>query len=294
MAEAAVDEGGRDGDRHHRQHQQRREDKKRHRQPEQPQEDGRGGEQRVHQRDGALRGLADHQAVARLKGVVLEERIGHGWQFLHDALADYHPGLLAQDGGGAIAQDDAQSLHQDENDQAKPDERYCWREMHRAARSNDLLQELVQQQQQGRVKERLEERGDATRDKGTRMGSIQQAQRGAQRRQACGLRELKTKFCKGHHVSPMLLAPAIIKTTGHSFSSILGSAVTGKWMDGSGICYDKGKWRRETWRSSQADDRSERFLRPALRSKRPGARRYSTLQCAALPALAAIALRSRM
>ncbi len=44
-AEAALDEGGRDGDGHHGQHQQGREDKERHRQPEQPQEDGRGGEQ---------------------------------------------------------------------------------------------------------------------------------------------------------------------------------------------------------------------------------------------------------
>ena len=69
----AFDERGRDGYRYHRQYQQRREDKKRHSQPKQSQEDGCRREQRVYQRDGTLRGLADHQAIASLKGVVLEE-----------------------------------------------------------------------------------------------------------------------------------------------------------------------------------------------------------------------------
>src|SRR5260370_42613462 len=98
--------------------------------------------------------MADNKAVASLEGVGLEERIGHSWQFLHDALADDHPGLLAQDGGGAIAQDDAQALHQDEHDQAKHDEVLGWRETHGAARSKEFQQELEQQKQKGGLIER--------------------------------------------------------------------------------------------------------------------------------------------
>src|SRR5260370_38515359 len=144
--------------------------------------------------------MADNKAVASLEGVGLEERIGHSWQFLHDALADDHPGLLAQDGGGAIAQDDAQALHQDEHDQAQPDEGHGWRETHGAARSNDFLQELVQQQQQGGIKERLEKGGDAAREKGKWMRRIQQGQSGAQRVAEGGVRRTKKKSPKGHPI----------------------------------------------------------------------------------------------
>src|SRR6266516_289591 len=43
-----------------------------------------------------------------------------------------------------------------------------------------------------------------------------------------------------------------------SFFIIPRSAVNGKWLDGSGVCYERGKRGRATGPSSQGDDRSKR------------------------------------
>jgi hypothetical protein len=118
--EAPLDQASREGDERHGDDQQRHQGQQGHGYPDQSQEDGHGGEQRVHQGDGLLRRLANDQAVTGLKGIVLEEGIGHLRQLLHDPFADDHLGLLAQDGGGAVAQDNAQALYQKEPNQNQP------------------------------------------------------------------------------------------------------------------------------------------------------------------------------
>ncbi len=155
LAEAPLDARGGDRDDQQHQHHQRRDGEHGGRQAQEPQQDGSRREQRVHQGNGALRRLPDHQAIARLKGIVFEERVGDGGQLVHDAFADGDPGFLPQNRRGGIAHDDAEALDQEQCHQCNAGRDCRRRQLYPTVGSRDGLQHLVEHKQESWEEERL-------------------------------------------------------------------------------------------------------------------------------------------
>ncbi len=186
LAEPPLDQRGGDGDEQQDEHHKWGDQYERDRQAHQPQQDRRRREQRVDEGDGPLRGLPDDQAITRLEGVVLKERIRDGGELRHDLFADADPGLLTQQRRGGVARDDAQALDQQQRHQPNGRDLRGRGELDPAGGPSDRLQEPVQHQQEERKEERLGQRCEGADDEGARMAAIEQAQGRAQRDEARG------------------------------------------------------------------------------------------------------------